>query len=235
MKKVLLERKEDITLVLTKMISSIYKEFLVHLYENHNKDQVFYVLKIDKLHTIKHKIPNDLQVIELSMKIDNSRLFDMNGSIVTLYRDNDETKKVRYFILDFSINEDVRNDPSSFIRNNGKTLFLQLKGLIRHEIEHVFQDKKANYKIGEVLNYYISDEEVDAYLVQLYKLSKALKYNFVDVLKQFVENLTKDLEKEHKNEPLFKRIFGIGVEGKKKLILNKFLQRAKKRFPKRFS
>jgi len=116
---------------------------------------------------------------------------------------------------DFSYQKWFGKLTGNFIKDvNNNPIISQIYRVLRHEIEHVRQEKmnidygetlpKDNRTYQEEINYFLKDSEVEAYIVQLAKTEKLKKpeeRNWEQSLDHFFEHYSEIVQNKIFNEP----------------------------------
>ena len=100
------------------------------------------------------------------------------------------------------------------------------RSAVRHEIEHLSQNiEMKGYKDpSDVVNYYLSDDEVDAHLVQYHRIAKYHRMPLEDSLDYLFDSIQQAMAAHGSSED--------EIETNMEKIKEKYIQRAKERFPK---
>ena len=229
MKIILKERKDYETLIITKKVMESFKKSLIYFNDNRDKNEIKTKIDSELFNQLQNKLPKHFRFIELNVYIDNNiDGFFTNGSLNKIYSRNDKAVNYSSLTLNIGINEIFS------YQEYGNHLQAELKSLIRHELEHLYQlstniipSPKDN-----TFKYYISDEEIDAYVVQLVRYAKNGKHSFSDIFNIFLEDVKSKLEKDHKEHFISRKLFSKSVDRELELIKNKMVKRIKERYPK---
>ena len=114
----------------------------------------------------------------------------------------------------------------SFFQEFGTLFVSELKGIVRHEIEHLAQksEDKGYKDPSDVVNYYMSDDEVDAHLVQYLRLAKYHRISLEDSLEYLFDSIKQAMVSSGMSDD--------DIEENMEKIRTKYLDRAMERFPK---
>ena len=222
---ILNERKDYETLVVIKTIMNGFKQALNHFQENPREKEVSFSISKKDLENIKDRFPKEFVGFEVNVNISNPP----QGLNIGAGAENrfllDELVSSR-IVVNIDISKKYRKDPYSFFQEFGTLFASELKSVVRHEIEHLGQkDEEKSYKDpSDVLNYYMSNDEVDAHLVQYHRLAKYHKMPFEDSLDYLFDSIQQAMH-THGVDP-------DDIEDNMNQIKEKYIQRAKERFPK---
>lgn len=215
------ERKDYETLFVIKQILNKFKNVL----NNPSEDQVSFDIIRDELIPIKDRFPKQFRGFEINIEFGQIPQ-GLNISAGAQERYLFDELVSSEIVINIQIDEAFKEDPDSFFQEFGTLFASELKGILRHEIEHLWQkpETKGYKDPSDVINYYMSDDEVDAHLVQYHRLAKYHRMPLEDSLDYLFDSIKQAMISQGLDDD--------DIEENMEKIKTKYLERAAERFPK---
>lgn len=215
------ERKDYETLFVIKQILNKLKNIL----KTSSEDQVSFDIIKDELHSVKDRFPKEFRGFEVNIEfIDLPQGLNLSAGAQERYFFDELVSSE--IVINIQIDERFKENMDSFFQEFGTLFVSELKGIVRHEIEHLGQksEDKGYKDPSDVVNYYMSNDEVDAHLVQYLRLAKYHRISLEDSLEYLFDSIKQAMNSSGMSDD--------DIEENMEKIRTKYLDRAMERFPK---
>jgi hypothetical protein len=218
---IIFERKDYETLFVIKQILNKLKNLL----KTSTEDKVSFDIIKDELLKVRDRFPKEFRGFEVNVEFDDipQGLNLSAGAQERYFFDELVSSEI---VINIQLDERFKGDVDSFFREFGTLFASELKGILRHEIEHLGQksEDKGYKDPSDVVNYYMSNDEVDAHLVQYLRLAKYHRISLEDSLEYLFDSIKQAMDSSGMSDD--------DIEENLEKIKTKYIERAMERFPK---
>ena len=234
-KFLLTERLDYETLVITRKVMSYIRRSIETIQKNRSRSDEVTVLTADGFPFIAGRLPEKFAGIIVRVVFKNNATDVSTSGSAQSAIDIPEESSGSVMKLTVHIDNNLRNKSIKELYSIiGVDMQANVKGTIRHELEHVYQPFKEGdyFPSSEAYKYYISDAETEAYIVQLVRQAKSAKLPVQRYLNYMFKIIRRDLEEEHKKKSRLKQFFSKSVDRELNDIKKKWNGYLKKRYPR---